>query len=301
MVCSTLDINLFDPKNPDPWLALFLDTNSYIDESAKRALLRSNSSFCRRFLFPVVFPFARMYIGLVKLVRIIFPHHPQSSWLLHQSMYWGLKYFVSRDANYLIIRHFNIGTENLRFIADNIPGLEIKTTTPLRPKNLKDLVDDTFLIHDLNIFNFVIELNHYVRENNLEIKKPDKINYDAISVDSDFDIEPLPDKWHNFIDLHTAIELYTPLYALFLSDADFWRAANSLQLDQTIAIYIAKILDRPEVAMLVNNRHPMIPLFILAAGYRLMLHGHDAEALHGLLKRMKAQALQDDELAIQPS
>lgn len=288
MATSMLNVEHFDPQNPDPWLALYLDTNSYIEESAKEALLTGNVSWCRRFLFPVAFPLARLCIGIVKLFRILFPNHPQSCRLLHLSIYWGLKYFVSPGANYLILRHFNIGTENLKFIADNIPGIEIKTTKPLRPRSLEDLIDNTFLIHDLNIFNFVIELNKQLREKGIEITKPVKINFDAISTEP-FDIAPMPKKWHNFIDLHTAVELYTPLYALFLSDADFWRASNSLQLDQTIALYIAKILGKPETVSLVNNKHPMIPLFILAAGYRLMLHGHDAESLHGMLVKMKKE------------
>jgi len=286
MSSSVTDVNQFDPLNPDPWLALYLDTNSYIDETAKEALLGGNASWSRRFFFPIAFPVARLFIALVKLFRVLFPNHPQSCRLLHLSIYWGLKYFVSPGANYLIVRHFNIGTENLKFIADNIPGIEIKTTKPLRPKCLEDLIDNTFLIHDLNIYNFIIELNRQLREKNMEVTQPEKINFEAISTEP-FDIAPMPNKWHNFIDLHTAVELYTPLYALFLSDADFWRASNSLQLDQTIALYIAKILGKPEAVMLVNNKHPMIPLFILAAGYRLMLHGHDAEALHGLLVKMK--------------
>lgn len=285
---TELNIENFDPSNPDPWLALYLDCNSYMEDSAKRALLRGNSSWCRRFFFPVVFPIARLFIGIVKLIRIIFPNNPQSSRLLHLSIYWGLKYFVSPEANYMILRHFNIGSENLKFIADNIPGIEIKTVKTLRTLCLEDLIDDTFLIHDLNIFNFIIELNQQMKDKKIEIKPPSKINFNSIS-EEPFAIAQLPNKWHNFVDLHTAIELYTPLYALFLSDADFARASNSLQLDQTIALYISKILGKPETAMLVNNKHPMIPLFILAAGYRLMLHGHDAEALHGMLRTMKRQ------------
>ncbi|MDX1921492.1 MAG: hypothetical protein SFU25_12260 [Candidatus Caenarcaniphilales bacterium] len=291
---SDLDINKFDPKDPDPWLALYLDSNSFMEDSAKQALLKSNSSWCRRFIFPLVFPIARLFIGIVKLIRIIFPKHPQSSQLLHLTIYWGLKYFVSPEANYMILRHFNIGSENLKFIADNIPGIEIKTVKPLKTLCLEDLIDDTFLIHDLNIFNFVIELNQQLKEKKLEIKTPERINFDSISIEP-FEISALPKKWHNFVDLHTAIEVYTPLYALFLSDADFWRASNSLQLDQTIALYISKILEKPEAAMLVNNKHPMIPLFILAAGYRLMLHGHDAEALHGMLRKMKTKQKELDE------
>ncbi len=44
----------------------------------------------------------------------------------------------------------------------------------------------------------------------------------------------------------SAIELFTPLYQLMLTDNDFWRAANSLQLDETIGIYAATILAAPE-------------------------------------------------------
>jgi Family of unknown function (DUF6999) len=71
---------------------------------------------------------------------------------------------------------------------------------------------------------------------------------------------------HNVLDLQTAIEIYTPLFALFLSDHDFWRSSNSLQLDETIARYV-------EIVGLVNNKHPMVPLSTMEAGFRLMLHG----------------------------
>ena len=41
---------------------------------------------------------------------------------------------------------------------------------------------------------------------------------------------------HNVLDLQTAIEIYTPLFALFLSDHDFWRSSNSLQLTRHRAL-----------------------------------------------------------------
>jgi len=284
----------FDPQavnvnNPDPWLAIYLDSSNVIDPDAKKALLRGNASYCRRFIYPLVMPLARLTIALVKLFRVLSPRWPRSIKGLHVALYWMMKLFVSRDANALILRHFTIGTENLQFIANNA-GIQIDSTIALRPKTLEDLLNNTFLIHDLNLFNFIIELNNKLKANNqLFLEKPATLDFSAITSDGHFGIAPLPDKWHNFLDLQTAIELYTPLYALFLTDADFWRASNSLQLDQSIALYVAKILDKPEVASLVNNRHPMIPNFILSAGYRLMLHGHDAEILHGVLRQMKAQ------------
>lgn len=271
--------------DPDPWLALYLDSSLPINETAKAALLKGHSSLSRRVVLPVTRPLARLSIVLVQLIRLVIPSYVQSSKILHYTIYWGLKYFVTPEANYLILRHFNIGTEMLRFIADNV-GIEITSTTPLRPKTLEDLIDNTFLIHDLNIYNFIIELNTKLREQKREILSLEKIDFSALSNES-IDFENLPNKWHNFIDIQTAIELYTPLYGLFLSDRDFWRASNSLQLDETIAIYVGKLFNTPLPLALVNNRHPTVPIITLAAGYRLMLHGLDAENLYGFLQKLK--------------
>jgi Family of unknown function (DUF6999) len=89
------------------------------------------------------------------------------------------------------------------------------------------------------------------------------------------------------IDVQTAVEAYTPLYALFLPREDFVRAANSLQLDEVIAIYIAKILGTDYHLAFMKNGHPLVPLSTLEAGYRLMMHGLDVEGLHGWLRTLK--------------
>ena len=44
----------------------------------------------------------------------------------------------------------------------------------------------------------------------------------------------MPARPRNFLDLQSSIELFTPIYQLLLTDSDFWRATNSLQLDETI-------------------------------------------------------------------
>lgn len=273
--------------DPDPWLALYLDNSLPMNKSAKAALLKGHSSFSRRVLLPLLRPLARLSIILVQLIRLILPSRIQSSRILHRTIYWGLKYFVTPEANYLILRHFNIGTEMLGFIAANT-GIEITSTTPLKPKTLEDLLDNTFLIHDLNIYNFIIELNTKLLEQKRDIAPPEKFDFSALS-DEPIDFENLPNKWHNFIDIQTAIELYTPLYGLFLSDHDFWRASNSLQLDETIAIYVGKLVGTPLPLSLVSNRHPTVPIVTLAAGYRLMLHGLDAENLYGFLQALKKE------------
>ena len=98
---------------------------------------------------------------------------------------------------------------------------------------------------------------------------------------------PLPNGLFNVIDVQTAVEAYTPLYALFLPREDFVRAANSLQLDEVMGIYIAKILGTDYHLAFMKNGHPLVPLSTLGAGHRLMMHGLDVEGLHGWLREMK--------------
>lgn len=76
---------------------------------------------------------------------------------------------------------------------------------------------------------------------------------------------------------------------MFLSNEAFERASNSLQLDETMAVYIAKMLDKQFIMGLVNNKHPMVPFSTLEAGFRLMLHGLDAENLYGFIKYIRDQ------------
>ncbi|MDM3871704.1 hypothetical protein QSV34_10090 [Porticoccus sp. W117] len=279
------DNQTINTKDPNPWLALYLDGSLPMHDPAKQALLRGHNTWTRRLLLPIVRPLARLNIILVQLLRVILPERCSSSRILHKTIYWGLKTFVRNDANYLILRHFHIGTEILGFIADNAK-VTIESTEPLRPNNLEGLIEDTFLIHDLNIFNFILELNHKLKEEGRDLTAPEHLNLGSIT-DGEFDIELPKEKAFNVLDLQTAIEMYTPLYALFLSDRDFWRASNSLQLDETIAIYIGKILNDAIPLGLVNNRHPSVPVSTLQAGFRLMLHGLDAEILHGYLRSLK--------------
>lgn len=283
------DPAIHDPRDPDPWLALYLDRSVPMDDDAKAAMLRSMRRRSRRVLLPFMRPLAGLALIVVGAMRAIIPTTLHSSRLLHRLIYWGLRIFVAPEANYMILRHFHIGSEILAFIADNVPGAEVDTV-PLRPHGLKDLIDNVFLQHDLNLFNFVIQLNAHLRGHDQAVEAPDRINFDAIT-DGPFPIEPMPTGALNFIDLQTAVVAYTPLYQLFLTDNDFWRASNSLQLDETIGIYVSQILETPEHLSLINNAHPLLPVVTIIAGFRLMLHGLAAEQLHYHLRLCKRRRM----------
>jgi uncharacterized protein DUF6999 len=279
----------YDPRDPDPWMALYLDRSVQLDDEAKAAMLLSMRSKSRQFLLPVARPLARLAMVVIQLIKIVIPNRFTSSRLLHRLIYWGLKYFVSPEANFLIVRHFHIGSEILAFIASNVPGVSAELHR-LRPRNLEDLIDDFFLKHDLNLFNFVIQLNGQLRERGCDVEPPAQITFDSVT-DGPFPISEFPNRWTNVIDAQTAIEIYTPLYQLFLTDNDFWRASNSLQLDETVALYVARILNESHHLGLLNNKHPIVPLSTMGAGFRLMLHGLAAETLHATLREQKRRSL----------
>lgn len=274
-----------DPRDPNPWQALYLDQSTPIDARVKEAWLLDSSSWSRQFILPIARPIARLAIVSIQLVRTMLPNSFTSSPLLHRLIAWALATFVRPEANWLILRHFHIGSEILDFIARNVPGTSVPLN-PLRPRTLRALRDDLFVKHDINLFNFVINLNRELRAQRREIEPAADPDFDGLS-EGDFGIEALPDRWHNFIDLQTAIELFTPVYQLFLTDNDFWRATNSLQLDETIAIYVARLLEQPHNLVLLNNKHPLVPLSTLAAGHRLILHGLSSEMLYELLVRTR--------------
>lgn len=269
---------LHDSNDPNPWYAMYLDQSTPLRPSVKEKWLKDSSSLSRQYLMPFAKPIARIFIILIQIIKALSPIDWRASKILHRLIVWGLKNFVTPEANELILRHFHVGSEILAFIAGNVPGVNIKMN-PLRPKCLDDLRDDMFLTHDLNLYNFVINLNKELKSKNIKIKPIDKPDFSMIT-EGEFQFKPFKNGFFNFIDLETAIELYTPVYQFFLTDNDFWRATNSLQLDETIGIYASTILNSQSHLVLVNNKHPMVSLITLSAAFRLVLHGLSSEMGH---------------------
>jgi hypothetical protein len=274
-----------DPRDPNPWLAMYLDDSIPINNKTKLALMRDNSSWSARFLLPINILVSKILMFFIYIFKYFIPRFPNSSKTLHKLLSWGLRNFVSPDANLLIFRHFHCGNEILEFIAKNIDQVDIQTN-PIKPRNFEDVKDDIFLKHDLNLYNFVINLNNQLNKKNLTIQPKETLDLSFITEDQ-FDHIEFPNRWHNVLDLRSAIEIFTPFYQLFLTYNDFIRASNSLQLDETIAIYSSKILNSPAHLGLVNNKHPMVPATTYNAAYRLVLHGLAAETLHQILVNIK--------------
>jgi hypothetical protein len=276
-----------DPRDPNPWLALYMDESTPLPDHVKRAWLSDSASTSRQYLLPLTRPLARLFIILIQVVKIVLPKNWSASRLLHRILVWGLKGFVSPQANWLILRHLHLGSQIIEFIAAN--AVVKIPLNPLKPNCIEDLRDELFLKHDLNLFNFVINLNSALRKEGKHLGAVNNIDFSMI-VEPPLALESMPKGLLNGIDLQTAIEVFTPVYQLFLTDNDFWRASNSLQLDETVGVYVATLLNSPEHLLLLNNKHPLVPLSTLHAGHRLVLHGLSSEMLHCLLSQMKMKA-----------
>lgn len=275
----------YDPSDPDPWMALTLDRSLPFAPHAKAALARDMGSRSRQFLLPLVRPFARLAIILAQLIHTVTPRWPHSPRLLHRSIAFGMKRFLTPEANMLIFRHFHLGAQILRFISDNAtPGFHPELA-PMRPTTFDDVEDNLFLNHDLNVYNYLIQLNMEMERRGVSIGRVEDLDFSAI--EDDVDLPDMPRGRWNRIDLHTAVEMYTPAYALLLTDRDFWRASNSLQLDETIGLYVARMTGEEKHLAMVANKHPLVPFSTLGAGFRLVLHGLSTEVLHGFLLDLK--------------
>lgn len=89
------------------------------------------------------------------------------------------------------------------------------------------------------------------------------------------------------IHIAAAIERFTPVNPPLLRDNDLWRATHPLQLDEIITVYCSKLLEYPTPLLLLNNRHPMVPISTLRVGHRLVQHGLSTQMLHYWRVQMK--------------
>lgn len=209
-----------DVRDPDPWLALYLDQSTPLSDEVKAVWLTDSSSKSRQYLLPFVRPLARAFIILIQVIKTFLPKRWSHSKLLHRFLAWGLEHFVSPEAKWLILRHFHLGSQVLAFVARNAP-VNVETA-PLTPACIADLRDEMFLKHDLNLYNFVIRLNTALRAEGKTMQPAEHLDFSMIETPP-LAMSDMPQRKRNFMDLESAIELFTPMYQLMLTDNDFWR------------------------------------------------------------------------------
>ena len=110
---------------------MYLDHSTPIDDAVKQAWLADSSSRSRQFVLPFVRPLARTMIVLIQIIKVFLPRKLAFSRTMHRLLAWGMENFISPEANWLILRHFHLGSQVLGFIARNAP-VEVPVN-PMQP------------------------------------------------------------------------------------------------------------------------------------------------------------------------
>ncbi len=115
--------------------------------------------------------------------------------------YWGLHGSSSPQRQItLILRHFTISTErSAKFIEDNVLGIDIRTTTPLRTRRPEDLW--TTNVHGPR--SDLLQLHHRAERESFAQGRGDRApgkrsDFSAIT-DDDASIDDLPNTWLNVV------------------------------------------------------------------------------------------------------
>jgi hypothetical protein len=289
-----------DRLDPNVWDVLYLDASIPVDPVAKAYMIRDLQHWSRNYLLIPIKLLANVLLALIMTVKRLLPFQFHAYGLMHRSAAWFLKTFVTPEANSLIVRHLNLGSNIVNFLIDNGPDRAIARSS-LYPHTVDDLADNAFLDHDLILYNFVLDYSNAQKENPGWLAEVQSRGLDYSSIRPiDLDIDVSQRKWTQILDLESAIELFKVFYSLCLTSDEFFRAVVSLQFDENFGIYVSTITGDYDWNHVITNRHPLAPASPFAAARNLMLHGIITEYLYRYLE-LRAAATTTESVRNEPA
>jgi hypothetical protein len=192
-------------------------------------------------------------------------------------------YFVSPEANELIIRHFTTESNILNFLHENTEHEEFESMS-LYPKSVADMMTHTFVEHDQELFRVMRDLGPWERD-----KWP--VSHEQLKWDlwrpMEIDDSVRQGRWSQVLDFETAHALFMCLFCFLLTAQQYRDAINGFNLDQSIAVRIGQMVDDPTLAELAYNKYPFYMVGPGNLGQRFLMHGFFTEYLHARLEEIK--------------
>ena len=212
---------------------------------------------------------------------------------LQRTICWFCKWFVSPEANLLILRHFATESNVINFLRDNSERKDVQPLV-LYPQCIDDMLQHTFIDHDQELFRVMRELSPCGRRS--ELVAP--LQAHSLCWDNwrpiELDLRSISPRATQVLDFETAHALFMCLFCLLLTREEYRDAINGFKLDQSIAIRIGRIIGDNSVQELAYNKYPLLLVGPWNLGERFMMHGFFTEHLYarleGLRTRTKAQA-----------
>lgn len=278
---------MYSRENPSLLLVLDKDDTLPIDPSVRslwlenlRHPLRLSVMHVTRFMATVTL--CTTYF-LKRLVPIQFCAHKT----LQAVICWFMKWFVLSEANVLILRHFWTESNIINFIIANSKNCEIEKAM-LYPAAIDDLMEHTFIKHDVVLFNALYDLGS-TSEENWPVPR-ENLDFSGVR-DIVLDPSVYQKRWTQCIDFETAHELFKTTFCLLLKADEYERSINSLQFDQSLALRVARIVGDPEVAALAYNGFPLFIVGPLRLSQRFVMHGLFTEHLHEYIERLRRSSV----------
>lgn len=268
------------PKSPlSPYLqAIRKDDSLPLDSAATELWLNDLSNKFRWILRPVLQLFFAVLLHFVWLLKRLPLPQFSAHVFLQKTICWFCRHFVSPEANLLILRHFATESNILNFMAENS---DQNARVNLYPKAINDMLRDSFVQHDQELFECFIQL-----ENKSVATPHDQLSWQSWQPINMDDFELTPRKTQVF-DFETSHALFMCLFCLLLTREEYRDAINGFNLDQSIAIRIGKIIGEPQLVEYAYNKYPQYLVGPWNLGQRFLMHGFFTEYLYARLEQIR--------------
>lgn len=263
--------------------ALKYDNTFPIEQEAVELWLRDLDNPFRWSLRPLLqFLFAILLHLTWFLKRLPLPQF-RAHKLLQILICWFCKYFVSYEANMLILRHYATESNLLNFLA-----LNSSKTPPqllrLYPHTIADMREDSFVKHDQELFRVFRELGFW--EAPAQPKSSAQLDWSAWKkIDmAEFKVEK---RWSQVMDFESSHALFMCLFCFLLTRDEYRDAINGFNLDQSIALRLGAILDQPHFPEMAYNKYPLYLVGPWNLSQRFLMHGFFTEYLYAALEEIR--------------
>lgn len=267
--------------------AIAFDTSLPIEQEAVALWLKDLDNPFRWTLRPFLqFIFAILLHITWFLKRLPLPQFSAHG-TLQATICWFCRNFVSREANLLILRHYATESNILNFLALNATDGNHPEIIKLYPLNIDDMHKHSFVDHDQELFRLFKEMGEWTPSNGTA----GELDWSAWrSLDElQFDVPP---RRTQVMDFESAHALFMCLFCLLLTREEYRDAINGFNLDQSIAIRVGDLLDRPQLVEMAYNKFPLYLVGPWNLGQRFLMHGFFTEYLYAELEGRRKRGVE---------
>jgi hypothetical protein len=205
--------------------------------------------------------------------------------LLQRTICWFCRSFVSPEANLLILRHFATESNILNFLRDN-SGAGHVPPLKLYPRKIDDLLEQSFVLHDQELFRMFRELGPWDELPPRPAGALNWSNWQPITLN----LQTLPRRLTQRLDFETSHALFMCLFCLLLTAEEYRDSINGFNLDQSMAIRIGRIIGDPTLTEYVYNKYPLYLVGPWNLAQRFLMHGFFTEHLYARLEGLRLSA-----------